>query len=119
MAISRTITANIPYSLLTIRLLTKTIATVLRNSLTMVCKYKILGPHYISVQLHFGDRNITNMNLFISILLLIASPCLADNSDRSDRSKIADSLENSVSDKTNERNKSNFSFNPLYLEKVN
>ena len=36
------------------------------------------------------------MNLFISILLLIASSCLADNSDRSDRSKIAD---NSVSDK--------------------
>jgi len=49
------------------------------------------------------------MNLFICIFLLIASPCLADNSDRSDRSKIADSLENSVSDKTNERNKKLFS----------
>ena len=59
------------------------------------------------------------MNLFISTLLLIASSCLADNSDRSDRSKIADSLDNSVSDKTNERNKSNFSFTPLYSEKVN
>ena len=54
------------------------------------------------------------MNLFISILLLIASSCLADNSDRSDRSKIAD---NSVSDKTNERDKSNFSFTPLYSKK--
>merc|ERR1719491_21145 len=43
------------------------------------------------------------MNLFISILLLIASSCL---SDRSDRSKIADSLD---SDKTNERNKKLFS----------
>jgi len=46
------------------------------------------------------------MNLFISILLLIASSCLADNSDRSDRSKIAGSLD---SDKTNERNKKLFS----------
>merc|ERR1712008_381495 len=54
-------------------------------------------------QLHFGVRKITNMNLFISILLLIASSCLAD---RSDRSKISDSSDNSV---TNERNKSNFS----------
>ena len=59
------------------------------------------------------------MNLFISILLLIASSCLADNSDRSDRSKIADSLDNSVSDKTNGRNKSNFSFTPLYSENFN
>merc|ERR1711971_829098 len=59
-------------------------------------------------QLHFGDRNITNMNLFISILLLIASSCLADSSDRSDRSKIADSLDNSVSDK-NARDKKVFS----------
>ena len=58
------------------------------------------------------------MNLFISTLLLIASSCLADNSDRSDRSKIADSLDNSVSDK-NARDKSNFSFTPLYSEKVN
>merc|ERR1711997_863432 len=60
-------------------------------------------------QSHFGNRNITNMNLLISILLLIASSCLADNSDRSDRSKIADSLDNSVSDKTNERDKKVFS----------
>ena len=58
------------------------------------------------------------MNLFISILLLIASSCLADNSDRSDRSKIDDSLDKSVSDK-NARDKSNFSFIPLYSEKVN
>ena len=58
------------------------------------------------------------MNLFISTLLLIASSCLADNVDRSDRSKIADSLDNSVSDK-NARDKSNFSFIPLYSEKVN
>merc|ERR1712008_359216 len=54
-------------------------------------------------QLHFGVRKITNMNLFISILLLIASSCLAD---RSDRSKISDSSDNSV---TNERNKKLFS----------
>ena len=59
------------------------------------------------------------MNLYITTLLLIASSCLADNYDRSDRSKIADSLDNSVSDKTNERNKSNFSFTPLYSKKVN
>ena len=59
------------------------------------------------------------MNLYITTLLLIASSCLADNYDRSDRSKIADSLDTSVSDKTNERNKSNFSFTPLYSEKVN
>ena len=58
------------------------------------------------------------MNLYITTLLLIASSCLADNYDRSDRSKIADSLDNSVSDKTNERNKSNFSFTPLYSEKI-
>ena len=59
------------------------------------------------------------MNLYITTLLLIASSCLADNYDRSDRSKIADSLDTSVSDKTNERNKSNFSFTPLYSEKAN
>ena len=55
------------------------------------------------------------MNLFISVLLLIASSCLADNSDRSDRSKIADSLDNSVSDKTNDRDKSNFSLENLKI----
>ena len=44
MAIYSANTTNIPYSLLTIRLLTKTIATVLCNSLTMVCRYKILAP---------------------------------------------------------------------------
>ena len=59
------------------------------------------------------------MNLYITTLLLITSSCLADNYDRSDRSKIADSLDTSVSDKTNERNKSNFSFTPLYSEKAN
>merc|ERR1740129_2372488 len=43
------------------------------------------------------------MNLFISILFLIAGSCLAD---RSDRSKISDSSDNSV---TNARNKKIFS----------
>ena len=59
------------------------------------------------------------MNLYITTLLLIASSCLADNYDRSDRSKIADSLDNSVSETTNGRNKSKFSFTSLYSENVN
>merc|ERR1711971_563156 len=63
----------------------------------------------MGVQLHFDDRNITTMNLSIGILLLIVRSCLADNSDRSDRSKISGSLDNSVSDKTNARNKKIFS----------
>ena len=54
------------------------------------------------------------MNLSIGILLLIVRSCLADNSDRSDRSKISDSLDNSVYDKTNARNKSNFALTPQF-----